>query len=264
VRATLRASGAKGAKLRVRWVLQGEPASHGAGGDHEEAPPTFPDALLKQDSGQVEVRMPKGGGGYRLFAFVHDDQGGAAVANVPLFVDGPVAVPKARAATLPLVVYDEADRARPPYVPTGWMGNLKGLRVDAACAEMPHSGKTCLRAEYRDAQGWAGVVWQSPANNWGDRPGGWKLTGAKKLTFWARGAKGGEVVTFQFGLIGKDKKFPDTGRGKLERVKLTTEWRQYSIALDGQDLSRIQTGFAFVVSGQGQPVVFYLDDIKYE
>jgi hypothetical protein len=51
-----------------------------------------------------------------------------------------------------------------------------------------------------------GVVWQSPAGDWGEKPGGWNLTGAKRLVFKARGAKGGETLGFQFGLLGKDKR----------------------------------------------------------
>ena len=27
--------------------------------------------------------------------------------------------------------------------------------------------------DYQDREGWAGVVWQHPANDWGDRAGGW-------------------------------------------------------------------------------------------
>ena len=50
--------------------------------------------------------MPKGGGGYRLFAYVHDDQGGAAVANVALRVKGPVIIPKGKPVKLPLVIYE--------------------------------------------------------------------------------------------------------------------------------------------------------------
>jgi hypothetical protein len=34
--------------------------------------------------------------------------------------------------------------------------------------------------------------------------------------------------------------------------------------LSGLDLSRIITGFAWVVAGQGAPVTFYLDDVRYE
>jgi hypothetical protein len=132
------------------------------------------------------------------------------------------------------------------------------------CTDNPHSGKTDLKVEYTTGGEWGGVVWQSPANDWGNAPGGWDLTGAKKLTFWARGAKGGEEVSFSFGLIGKDKPNPDSAKGSLEKVKLTTEWKQYEIDLTGKDLSQIKTGFCWVLGAKGEPITFYLDDVKYE
>ena len=88
------------------------------------------------------------------------------------------------------------------------MGDTKAIKLDPAWAERPQSGKTCLRCEFAADHGWGGVVWQSPANDWGDRGGGYDLTGAKKLTFWARGEAGGEVVSFQFGIIPKEKSSP--------------------------------------------------------
>ena len=121
-----------------------------------------------------------------------------------------------------------------------------------------------MRVEYDAKDAWAGVVWQNPPNDWGNLPGGWDVTGAKRLTFWARGDAGGEIVSFEFGVLGKDKKFFDTGRGKLEKVSLTREWKQYSIDVAGQDLSRIKTGFVFVLAGQDRPVIFYLDAIRFE
>lgn len=83
----------------------------------------------------------------------------------------------------------------------------------------PHSGETCIRVDYKDPQGWAGVVWQSPAGDWGDKPGGWNLSGAERLSFWARGARGGEIVKFEFGLLGKDKRFSDSASGKSEQTR---------------------------------------------
>ena len=53
-------------------------------------------AFLASDDRSAEFTLPQEGGGYRLFAFVRDGHGGAAVANIPLFVKGPVALPKAR------------------------------------------------------------------------------------------------------------------------------------------------------------------------
>ena len=50
----------------------------------------------------------------------------------------------------------------------------------------------------------------------------------------------------------------------MANVILTKEWKQYTIPLDGKDLSRIKTGFWFV-SGPtaGAPTTFYLDDIVF-
>ena len=121
-----------------------------------------------------------------------------------------------------------------------------------------------MRASYSAADGFGGVVWQNPANDWGDLPGGRDLSGAKKLTFWARGAAGGETVEFKMGLLGEEKKFPDSASAGLPPVALTKAWKQYTIDLAGKDLSRIKTGFAWVLAGQGKPVTFYLDDVRYE
>jgi hypothetical protein len=264
VEARLEAKGPEGDPLTVRWVLQQDSVAGNAAGAEEAAPQEFPDAIVRGDVRGTTVRMPAYGGAYRLFAYVRDNHGGAAVANVPLFVEGGAAPPptKARKARLPLVVYGGSGEA--PYTPSGWMGNRGAIRMNPDCRERPHSGKTCLKVTYTVAGDWGGVVWQSPANDWGDRPGGWDLTGAKKLTFWARGAAGGETVTFEMGLYKKNKKFFDTGSGKLERLVLTPEWKPYAIDLTGQDLTRIKSGFAWVVAGSGKEITFYLDDVQYE
>jgi hypothetical protein len=250
--------------LNVQWLLQAEPLELGVGGDAEAVPPTFPEAIVKPGSSSVEVRMPESGGGYRLFAYVRDGKGGAAVANLPLYVDAPVKVPEAKTAALPFVVYNDAGRDKPPYVPTGWMGNAKAMKLDEACKTNPHSGRTCMKFDFNANDGWGGIVWQSPPNDWGDKPGGWDITGAKQLTFWARGEKGGEVASFQLGILGADKKFPDSGHVKLENVTLTTEWKPYRMDLAGKNLSRIKTGFVINVSNPGKPLTIYLDDISYD
>ena len=90
------------------------------------------------------------------------------------------------------------------------------------------------------------------------------MTGAKALTFWARGASCGEIVTFQFGLLGKDKTYSDSASGKLDRVTLTKTWKFYTLSLTGLDLSRIKTGFCWMLAATGKPVTFYLGDIRYE
>ncbi|HEY1066613.1 MAG TPA: hypothetical protein VGE52_10905, partial [Pirellulales bacterium] len=184
--------------------------------------------------------------------------------NAPFFVDAPVIVAPAPQAKFPFVLVDEASD-KPPYIPAGWMGNAQAIKLDPASADQPHSGQTCVKVDYKVGDAWGGVVWQSPEGDWGDKAGGWNLTGAKKLTFWARGAAGGETVSFQFGLLKPgEKKFADSGSGTLDKVVLTNEWKQYEIDLAGKDLSRIKTGFVWTVAGQGRPITFYLDQVQYE
>jgi Glycosyl hydrolases family 2, TIM barrel domain len=252
--------------LQVKWILQIDPASYHSNGDTEASPPTYPQAIGNANNSGAEVTMPKSGGTYRLFAYVHDNHGGAAVANVPLQVKGGAGTPAvaAAAAKLPFVVFDEGDRNDAAYVPSGYMGTTTAIKVNERCTDNPHSGKTCMQVLYTAKDNWGGVVWQSPANDWGDKPGGKNLTGAKRLTFWARGEKGGEVVTFLCGLLGKDKPYFDTVQEKLDRVALTREWKQYTIDLKGKDLSRIKSGFGWTLAATGAPVTFYLDDIRYE
>lgn len=250
--------------LNVQWVLQAEAQEFAVGGDAEAVPPTFPEAIVKSSGTSAEVKLPEGGGGYRLFAYIRDGKGNAAVANLPLYVDAPIKVPSAQVATLPFVVYRDADQEKPPYVPTGWMGNAKAMKLDEAWKTNPHSGKTCLKFDFTVNDGWGGIVWQSPPNDWGDKAGGWDLTGAKALTFWARGERGGEVASFQLGILGADKKFADSSNAKLENVQLTHEWEEYRIDLSGKKLARIKTGFVINVAGSGKPMTIYLDDISYD
>ncbi len=263
VRALLDTADPENDPLTVTWTLQRDPEQYGNGGDHEGLPPTFPEAIARGDLHGAEVHLPKDSGLYRLFATVRDNHGGGAVANITIRVKGDGSLVPARKATLPLVIYDEAGNP-PTYISSGWMGDTKSIKLEPDCTEQPHTGKTCMRCDFTAPRGWGGVIWQNPEQNWGDRSGGYDLTGAKRLTFWARGAKGGEVVSFKFGIVPKDKRYCDTAKGELANVTLTPEWKQYSIDAAGQDLSRIVSGFSWNLSGQGQPVTFYLDDIRWE
>lgn len=167
------------------------------------------------------------------------------------------AAPKAK---LPLVVYNEGGNTNVPYAPSGFMGDTKLLRVNWSCTQHPHSGATCAQISFL-GKDWTGVVWQNPPNDWGTKPGGLNLTGARQLTFWARGEKGGELADFKFGILAPTAKFHDTATGEL-KTTLTKNWKQYTISLKGKNLSDIKTGFCFVLAGK--PATFYLDDVKYQ
>jgi len=273
-KAILRVSDAEKNPLKVQWVLQHDPMVNSVGGQTQAVPPTFPDAIQSSSNTEVTVKMPPYGGGYRLFAYVRDGKGGGATGNIPLFVGGGEKLPDsllnptaqagepAPKATLPLEVLGDANGPA-PYTASGYMGKADAIHQSQS-TDNPHSGTTSLQVQYLAPADWGGVVWQSPANDWGDKPGGYDLSGAKKLSFWARGAKGGERVSFSFGILGADKKYPDSAKGESGALTLSNDWKQYSIDLAGRDLSHIKTGFCWVVQGQGQPITFYLDDVRYE
>ncbi len=265
ITARVEATDPDGDELKIEWLLADETGNYNTGGDYQAAPPTYPDALApSRDGTEVVVTMPQGGGGYRLFAFVRDGRNNAATANLPLFVDGAKAAPApgpGRNANLPLVLVGDDSKA--PFVPSGYMGDYAAIKMDERSVDAPHAGSHCTRVDFTKNDGWGGVVWQHPHNDWGDAPGGYDLTGATKLTFWARGADGGEKVKFGYGLIDRDKPFYDTAKGEIE-IALTKDWKQYEISLVGRDLKRIKSGFYWTLGGQGKPLTFFLDDVRYE
>ncbi|MFN6053732.1 MAG: hypothetical protein ACK47R_23120, partial [Planctomycetia bacterium] len=110
--------------------------------------------------------------------------------------------------------------------------------------------------------------WQNPEQDWGDKKGGFNLTGAKRLVFFARGEQGGEEVTFGFGLIGQEKRYFDTAKRSTGKIRLGKDWQKYQINLDdlkaNENLERIKIGFVWTVASTGKPTVFYLDDIQWE
>ncbi|MBU4312599.1 MAG: hypothetical protein KJ706_07770 [Candidatus Omnitrophica bacterium] len=155
------------------------------------------------------------------------------------------------------------------YIPSGYMGDYSDMAIDASSFENPHSGSTCIKIVYTNAssQGarWVGLYWQNPANNWGDRKGGFDLTGATKLSFWAKGENGGERVE-EFKVGGITGLYPDSDIAGIGPVLLSDEWKQYEIDLRGKDLSYISGGFALATNLDVNPegAIFYLDDIRYE
>jgi hypothetical protein len=75
--------------LSYRWVLRSDAGTIGTGGDFQEDEAVYAAAVAATGSSAV-VTAPDRAGGYRLFAYVSDGAGGAAVANVPFHVEGAV------------------------------------------------------------------------------------------------------------------------------------------------------------------------------
>ncbi len=166
-------------------------------------------------------------------------------------------------------VYADQGYFKNHFIPSGWMGDYGDINYNDSSATNPQSRRTAIKIAYSAARkqgaGWAGIYWQDPANNWGNTKGGFDLSGAKKLTFWARGEKGGEVVT-EFKMGGITGQYSDSASSSIGPIVLTPEWKQYTIDLSTEDLSLIIGGFAFVVSAMENPdgATFYLDEIVYE
>ncbi len=99
-------------------------------------------------------------------------------------------------------IFNDVNSGGNHFIPSGWMGDIGDLEYTSYSTSAPHSGLTSIRVTYsaNGTNGWAGIYWQYPENNWGDKGQGLDLLGATKLTFWARGKNGGEWVKF-FGFI---------------------------------------------------------------
>jgi exo-beta-1,3-glucanase (GH17 family) len=174
-------------------------------------------------------------------------------------------------------VYTDAAAQDNHYFPTGWMGDgtVPGRVSLTECwYDNPHSGQTSIRIAYtEEVIGWAGIYWVHPAENWGDRPGGVNLTGADRLSFWARSDTPNAQIRFLIGGIGypggtacsnpSQEPYPDSVCPKIEQVEtLSSTWTRYTIDLpQSRDLSEVVGGFGWVTQDEA---IFYLDDIIYE
>lgn len=175
------------------------------------------------------------------------------------------------AVPTPDVFYVYTDKGSPlnHFIPSGWMGDYGDLKLDDANKDKPQSGKTCIKWTYsaQAAQGanWSGVFWQHPANNWGDKAGGFDLSSYKRLTFWARGAQGGEHIA-EFKVGGITGEFGDSDAQSIGPIDLTKDWKKYTIDLTDKNLTHIVGAFAWSASKDDNQNGFtiYLDEIRFE
>src|ERR1044072_9407800 len=168
-------------------------------------------------------------------------------------------------------------------------GPAAAVSLDGSWTSTKHSGATAIRCQFEDVAGanfggfyfLNGVLASNdtvPQANFGDVPdAGVDLTGVTRLTFWARGAVGGEEIEFFVAGVGREaasgvpfEPFPDSSPrhpAQGTRTILTNTWQQYSIeGLGALDLTYVLGGFAWVADDTHNPggAVFYLDDLKYE
>ncbi|TAM42931.1 hypothetical protein EPN54_00800 [bacterium] len=191
-----------------------------------------------------------------------------------------------KADSFPFYVYKDGASSKNKFFPTGIMGDFSSSGIDNYCKESPYAGPTCIKIIYKKKPGriyrWAGLYWQYPPNNWGNISKGYDLEGATKLTFWARGKYGREIINkFQVGGIAGE--YRDSGIASIGPVTLSKQWKKYTIDLRSMDnsiivsnedkecwpfmepLSRIIGGFCWATSlKDNDGITFYLDEIRFE
>lgn len=151
------------------------------------------------------------------------------------------------------------------YGPSGYMGDGEhpGAIMDAQSC-LPSRPSTWIGNCHRytwtpSGTAWAGVYWQYPDGNWGDKPGLEIPAGATKIAFEAWGATGNEKVDFMVGMMAVDG-FQVT----QTQIALTTTPQRYELSLAGAAYTRVVGGFGWVAKDATAPITFGIDDIRWE
>ncbi len=166
-------------------------------------------------------------------------------------------------------IYTDKGSPKNHFIPSGWMGDYGDLKINDADTTDPADGKTAIKWTYsgqaKQGANWSGAFWQHPANNWGDKMGGFDLTGYKRLTFWAKGLKGGERIA-EFKVGGITGEHGDSDSMSIGPVELTKEWKKYTIDLADRNMSHIIGGFCWSASRDDNPdgLTLMLDEIRFE
>jgi len=166
-------------------------------------------------------------------------------------------------------------------IPAGWMSggdNPANFISLQASPDDCHTGADCIRFTYRTGGAWGGVYWWPPACGESGTGEAWdrvrrgtcgvnvleagNLGAVNRLTFWARGDQGREIIEFKVG--GVD--VPPTPGRSLGKVTLKPTWEQYEIDLENLDLTNAIGLFLWVAADDTNPqgAVFHLDDVQFE
>lgn len=167
---------------------------------------------------------------------------------------------------------------RPADVALATVGNYSGWMSHVSPpnrwiqANMEHDGcrsASCLKFAYQRGGRWAGVYWVPWKCPDGIVAGGdcgidllaTEALHIRRLSFYARGERGGEVVEFKVG--GED--FPPRPVRRVN-ASLSKEWQRYTITLEGVDLTNAVGLFGWFAADVLNPedITFYLDEIAFE
>ncbi|MEM7675921.1 MAG: glycoside hydrolase family 2 TIM barrel-domain containing protein, partial [Myxococcota bacterium] len=240
--ATLTATDAD--ELSYTWVVHlRDPAAPGAVGAVT--------SCLPASERTFAFSAPTKPGDYRVLGVATDPSGNATLASGRFLVEGMAT----EAVDLPMRVDDH-------FVAAGWMGDSAEdgtTRRDCArsvdyCSAVCHTWTL-----QRRGQGWGGVIWHSPINNWdASQPGVRLVSRPIAVTFTAWGEMGGETVSFFAGNR-------DAGEAYAELdLTLTATPRTYRMALTSGSKEDITTGFGWVSTSPDAPgMTFHVADIQW-
>ncbi|MDB5272254.1 MAG: glycosyl hydrolase family 2, barrel domain [Chitinophagaceae bacterium] len=212
-----------------------------------------------------EILIPKENGLIKVYAFVKDSYNNLGIAQTSFVIKNGLStdkfVPGAK-TTLPFYIYKDGKDL--PYIPSAYMGDFQYMRVDAENKNFVKEGTASLRISYGNGGGWFGLGFVDPVNDWGDRAGGFDLTGAKKFTFWAKASSADAEATIGYGMIDKNKEFFDTDK-QSKKILLTTEWKKYEINIPkSAGLRCIKSGLVIYSNAVGSPFSIYIDEVRFE
>ncbi|MBK8931369.1 MAG: hypothetical protein IPM76_03450 [Chloroflexi bacterium] len=162
------------------------------------------------------------------------------------------------------------------FAPSGYMGDYQAITY-SDCARLTDVWEeTAVSIHYDPAlendQGWAGIYWQEPENNWGYYAEGYDLAAFAQLRFRARSPQAGSQVQFFVGGV-----YTGTYPSSIPQpiypreadvngfVTLSADWQEFHIDLQNADLSHVIDGFGWAATDEKTPdgVLVYLDDIVF-
>ncbi len=160
------------------------------------------------------------------------------------------------------------------FTPSGWMGDgeygRKYIEFSGADRTNPNIRPDSIKITYRfGPTRWGGMYWQNQPDNWGNMPGNnYSGKGFSRVSFWAKGKVGGEVLEFKAGGIDNhNRQHRDSFVATTGRVSLSRDWTLYTIDLSKADLSSVIGGFCWVASSdynRSKEITFFLDDLVLE
>jgi hypothetical protein len=147
------------------------------------------------------------------------------------------------------------------------VGAKKRIHWEKTAPSDAHSAPDAWKIDFEKSGGFAGVCWKNKLGNEGEAPGD-DLSKAhyRRISFWAKGAAGGEVAEFRAGGLGNIKtRYRESFDVSAGKIRLKPSWNDYAIYVMDADLSSVMTPFCVLFHREDNPehTVVYVDDIHY-